>query len=276
MRRNTFFITISIAIALSLLLSYSAYFVTQPVSGFNPYQALASLIFWLATFFLLIQYPLKGVSNAFFSRTNRSPFGLAVFASYISVHLVVYGFILEGIVATLLPASYAFPVAYSSVISAFPLYPPSALNSLLSFFFYPSIAITIPPIFGLSLSLFSVVMAFLIAMLVVTNITKARELKNACTFRRKSTVFFVLPAIGVIGGASCCLSLPLFIAFLAAPAVVLSSPSMIAAYYVTYFLFPPATVVVLKLNLDSINRLFAKISAQNKTLPKLSRNDSPS
>jgi len=104
-RTSTFFITISIAIALGFFLSYRAYFVPQSFFGFNPYQALASLVFWTAAFFSLIRYPLKRAANAFYSYVGKSVFGFAIFAFYISVHLVVYGLILVGIVAALKPAT---------------------------------------------------------------------------------------------------------------------------------------------------------------------------
>ena len=247
-----------IVIAVSVLLSYSAYFAQQPI-GFNSYLAIASSLFWASLLLILLRGPLASTSRSFAIRFSKSRRSVAVFAVYISVHLLAYGFILEEIVAAFFPQHYSFPVTFSAIISSIPLYPPTFLNSIFGMFVYPSLAFTIPPVFGLELSLYSLAMALVIAILVTTNVEKAFQLKSVCTLRRRSVAYFALPIIGVVGGASCCLSLPIFIAFLAAPAAALASPSIVTAYYVTYFLFPPATAVALKLNLDSISGLEQKI-----------------
>ena len=118
----------------------------------------------------------------------------------------------------------------------------------------------VPPIFEISLSVYSIAMAVIIGVLVQVNIMKTIEMKNSCSPRRKSSVYFALPIIGVVGGASCCLSLPIFVTLLAVPTVSLASPSIINAYFLTYLLFPPITAVILKLNLDSINRMIRALS----------------
>ncbi|MCL5067510.1 MAG: hypothetical protein M1368_04050 [Thaumarchaeota archaeon] len=250
-----------IAIAISVVLSFSAYY-DQQLTGFNPYLTLASLIFWMSILAISFRNLLLGAFESFTDSISRSGKSAGVFVSYISVHLLVYGFILEAIVAAFLPHQYSFPIQYSAVLSSIPIYPPSLLDSIFSMFVYPSIAITIPPMFGLELSLYSISLALIIAVLVTSNVMSAFDLKNVCTLQRRSVAYFALPIIGVVGGASCCLSLPIFIALLAAPvATALASPSIIIAYYVTYFVFPPATAVALKLNLDSMAGLKRKLAA---------------
>ena len=182
------------------------------------------------------------------------------------MHLIVYGFILEGIVASAYPEYYSFPVKSAIVVTSVPIYPASFFDAFFGLFIYPNISLVIPPLFGASLSLYSIVMAVIIAILVVSSILKSIELKDVCSLRRKSTSFVIVPLIGVIGGASCCLSLPIFLALLAAPAAVLASPSLITAYYIAYFLFPLATVIALKLNLDVINKIGLKLTMPRQKL----------
>lgn len=188
--------------------------------------------------------------------------GIFVYVVYTSLHLLVYGIILETIVASVYPSLWDVPVQAGAILSSQPLYPLNALTLLGNYFFNPNLIALVPPIFDVSLSLYSIAMAIIIGILVQVNIMRTIEFRNTCSLAWRSTTFLALPIIGVVGGASCCLSLPLFVTLLAAPTVSLASPSIIAAYFLTYFLFPPGTAVILKLNLDSINRIKRVLSPQ--------------
>ena len=238
---------------MSLFISYLSYFQAL-ASPFNSSLAFSSLLFWGVILGLCFSFPLKRAIGAFLSyiKTVR---GMTVYVVYTSLHLLVYGIILETIVASIYPSLWNVPVQGGLVLSSQPLYPLTTLTLLGNFFFNPNLATLVPPIFDISLSLYSIAMAIIIGILVQVNVMKTIELRNSCTTARKSTAFIALPIIGVVGGASCCLSLPLFVTLLAAPTVSLASPSIIGAYFLTYFLFPPGTAVILKLNLDSINRI---------------------
>lgn len=242
----------------SFALSYVSYFF-QSLSGFNSSQALASFIFWTAILALALRFPLRSIVKSFAGYV-RSMRGFLIFTAYLSVHLVVYGFILETIVASLYPAVVNFSLQPYLSISALPLRPIGPEGILLGFFVYPNVTLTILPFLGASLSLYSIVMAIIIGVLVTTNIKKAIELRDACSRLRKSSAFVALPVLGVVGGASCCLSLPLFIT-LFAPAAALSYSYQVA-YYVTYFLFPPITALALTLNLSSINKISNRITTK--------------
>lgn len=247
-----------IAIIASALASYGEYF-TASKGVFNAYQTTFSVLFWAFLFSVIVLFPLNKIVRQF-AGYARSTKGLLIFVSYLSVHLLLYGFILEGIVAVVNPDLYAAPISSALVVTAVPIYPATFFDAFFGLFIYPNISLVIPPLFGASLSLYSMAMALVIAIFVASSILKSIELRGMCSLRRKSTSFVLVPLFGVVGGASCCLSLPIFLALLAAPAAVLASPSLISAYYVAYFLFPLATVIALKLNLDVINRIGTKLT----------------
>jgi hypothetical protein len=181
-----------------------------------------------------------------------------------SLHLLVYGFILETIVTTMIPAFGGFYVQPALSVSATPLSPFSIESVLANYFLTPSVGVDVPPYLSASLSLYSISMAIVIGILVETNIMKALELKNSYSLGRRSTAIVAVPLIGVIGGASCCLSLPVFIALIALPASALVAPSAVLGYYMAYFFFPPATAFALKLNLDATSKISKKILSQTQ------------
>lgn len=255
---------IVVSILVTGLASYGQFF-TASIGVFNAYQAMISLVFWVLVLGFVLLFPLNKITHLFLGYL-KSFKGFLIFASYLAVHLLVYGFILEGIVATVYPQYYAVPIKAAIVVTAVPIYPASFFDAFFGLFIYPNISAVIPPLFGASLSLYSIVMAVVIAILVVSSILKSMELKDLCSVRRKSTSFVLVPLFGVIGGASCCLSLPIFLALLAAPAALLASPSIITAYYIAYFLFPLATVIALKLNLDVIDRIGLKLTMPRQEL----------
>ena len=69
----------------------------------------------------------------------------------------------------------------------------------------------------------------------------------------KSFIYFALSALGVIGGTTCCISLPFLISLLATATAIVSQS--VAVHYVAYVVFPIATDVGLKLNMDSISKI---------------------
>jgi hypothetical protein len=263
--RDYRFLTLALlGIVLAFAISYASYFV-QSLSEFNSLYALGSLIFWIAILALVFRFALSSVARSFASYA-RSRSGIAIFAAYMSLHLLVYGFILETIITALTGTSTNLTLQPTVGIFASPLNPIGAESILVGYFIYPNLTLTILPFLIASLSLYSIAMALIIGVLVVTNIKRALDLKSECSRLKKSTAFVAMPLIGVVGGASCCLSLPLFVS-LFAPAVTLSF-SYQMAYYITYFLFPPATALALKLNLSSIDKVSKKITRRNPGIVK--------
>jgi len=175
-----------------------------------------------------------------------------MFVSYSSVHLILYGLLLEvilGYVARVPPETKSFSYYFASTL----FYPLSFPNVVAGFGFNPSLSLVLPPFYNLGLSLFSVSLALIIAILVTTNIMRVVDLGSACSVTYKSRSIVLLPALGVIGGAACCLSLPVLISFIAPSAAIVNTSPII--YYIANFVFPPVTAIALKFNMDSTDRM---------------------
>ena len=248
-------ILLSALLAMSFPLADFAYSASE-IGAFTYVQGLASFLFWFSIISLVFLFPLRYVASLF-RQYIRKPKGAALFGSYISIHLVLYGIILEGIVA------YAFKVPslvnqLNVSVASVPLFPVNLSSILAGFGFNPSIDLFIPPFFVLAVSFYTVSLSIIIAVLVLTNVMKVVEIGKMCGVALKSRTLVVLPALGVIGGAACCLSLPILISLAAPTAAVISNNATV--WYAAYFIFPSATAVGLKYNMDSTMRIASKMS----------------
>ena len=240
-------------IVLGVLTSFFAYLWggTSP----NPAELLAPGLFWYAVLFLLLAYPLREAVEMF-AVSIRTALGASVFVTYMIVHVVLYGYMLESILVSFFDEPFVSPSASIHVTTSV-FAPPSITNAVIGLWFNPWVTITIPPSFSDALSFYSMAIALLIAILIVANIGKTKELGKVCTAQMKTRAMFLFPALGIILGASCCLSIPILI-IVGSPSVVALSSSL-WLYDVTYFLFPPFAVVVLYLNLYSVNRIASNV-----------------
>jgi hypothetical protein len=238
----------------SFPLSVYAYYL-GPTSVFDGFEAAASLFFWFSLISLAFLFPLRSVVRQFlgYAKTVR---GALIFAVYLSVHLFLYGLILEGILIYFYKVPeiiYQGSVSFTAILA----YPESLVSILEDFAFNPSLNISIPPAYNLALSLYSIGIALVIAVLVVANVMKVAEMSKACTLAQRSRAIVALPALGVISGAACCISLPFLISLAVPTAAVLSNS--IGAYYAAYLGFPLATAIALKYNMDSTMRIASKL-----------------
>ncbi len=245
-------------IGLAVLTSFFAYLwgATSP----NPAELLAPALFWYAISFLLVAYPMRGAWEVF-RRHIRTAFGAILFAGYLIIHVVLYGFMLESILVSFFGRPFSSG-AISAYVTTSVFAPPSVTNAIWALWFNPWVTLTIPPIFDDAFSFYSIVIAILIAILIVANIGRTRELGRICTARMKSRSMLIFPALGVALGASCCLSIPVLFVIAAPSAVALSSTLWL--YDVTYFLFPPFAVVLLYLNLRSVDRIAANFGVHEE------------
>lgn len=257
-----------ILFASSFPLAYLAY---SNLQLFTAVQGAASFLFWFSIVGLVFLYPLSYVVRLF-TRYIKQPRGLLLFVSYTSVHLVLYGLILEGIIAYTFktPSLVTQP---SASIASVPLFPVSAASILAGFGFNPSVDLFIPPVFVLALSFYTISLSLVIAVLVLTNVMKVVEIGKLCGRALKSRSLVILPALGVVGGAACCLSLPILISLAAPTAAVITNNASI--WYAAYFIFPAATAVGLKYNMDSTERIASKMSkiVASKTVPPQIQSD---
>jgi hypothetical protein len=240
-------------VGLAVLTSYFAYLwgATSP----NPAELLAPALFWYAVSVLLIAYPLREALETFL-RSIKTAFGAGVFALYLALHVFLYGFMLESILVSVFDRPFVSASA-SVYVTTSVFAPPSVLNAVVGLWFNPWVTLTVPPEFSAAVSFYSVVIAVIIAILIVANIGRTRELGDICSARLKSRSMVLFPALGIALGASCCLSVPLLITVVAPSAVALSSSLWL--YDATYFLFPPVAIVLLYLNLYSVGKLAAKV-----------------
>lgn len=242
-----------ITMGLGVAFSYTAYF-NGPINGFNAWEGSGSIIFWYSVIYLIFRFPLRNTLTVFLKHI-RSRVGITAASLYVAFHLLLYGFILEAIFVHVYAPSFGGVPAAIWVNTNLVL-PPTPLNALLGLSYNPSITLSVPPIFGAVLSLYSLSAAFIIAVLVVANVGLIREI-GSCSLGLKSRVYVGLPAMGVALGASCCISPPILLALIA-PATAVVTYNLVA-YYVTYFTFPPLAMLALYLNMRSTIKVHRKI-----------------
>jgi hypothetical protein len=210
-------------------------------------------VFWVAAVFFLLAVPFRDAARVF-AKSIRTGVGAAAFVVYISIHLLLYGFLFDVILASYYGIS-AFAATTGLFVTTNLFSPPSPVSVAFDIAYNPIIVLTAPPVFSTALSFYSISVALIIAVLVVANIGRTRELGKLRTSTNKARAFVLLPALGIVLGASCCLSVAGLISLASPAAAVLTSSPWV--YYVTYFLFPCIAIGVLYLNLRSMGRISA-------------------
>lgn len=240
-----------ILICLGAALSYFGYLWGDVT--LNPGELLGSFLFWFGIVYLLLTFPFRKVLQAF-SDCVRTSLGAGVFAGYLATHLLLYGFLLEVILASIFGSSYlAVSPAFFASTNVFS--PPSLTSVMLDLAYNPSIVVAIPPVFSAALSFYAISAGLLIAVLVVASVGKTREISDLCTKGKKARSFVLLPAIGIVFGASCCLSVAGLVSLVVPSAAELTS--VLWVYFSIYFLLPSIAMVLLYLNLRSIEGISA-------------------
>ncbi|HUK75959.1 MAG TPA: hypothetical protein VLU99_09225 [Nitrososphaerales archaeon] len=220
---------------------------------FNIDELVGPGVFWVAAVFFLLSVPFREAARIF-SRSVRTALGAAVFVLYVSIHLLLYGFLFQAVLAAVYGVgSFATGAGLFVTTNLFsPLSVPSVTFDLA---YNPIIVMGVPPVFSTALSFYSISVALVIAVLVVANIGRTRELSELRLRTGKARAFVLLPALGIVFGASCCLSVAGLVSLATPAAGILTSTPWI--YYVTYFLFPCIAVAVLYLNLRAMRRVSA-------------------
>jgi len=239
-------------LVIGIALSYSAF--VWGAAALNIAALVGSVLFWYAVVLLLFTFPLRRTLRMFLLHIRR-PLQVVAFTSYLVIHLFLYGFLLDAILSVLYGAP-SQSVTPSIFVTTNVFNPPSLLSALLDLAYNPSITLMITPVLNAVLSLYGVSVALVIGVLFVANIGKTRELGRICTAWNRARSLVVLPAVGVVLGASCCLSVPFLLAVALPSFAVLNS--VLWVFYATYFLFPPFAIAVLCLNLHAIERISAK------------------
>lgn len=253
------------AICVGVALSYFGYLL--PLNALNPAELLGSALFWGAVVYLVLGVLFRRAVGEF-ERAVRSRLGAAVFAGYLTAHLLLYGFVLEGIISATFGPSLLSVSQSTFLVTTDVFSPPSLLSALFDISYNPSITLAFEPVFSAALSFYSVAVALIIDVLVVASIGKTRELGRLCSARKRATSFVAVPALGILLGASCCLSVAGLVSLYTLPLAVASVLSAsLPLYYVTYFVLPSFAIAVLYLNLRSV-RGFASRVAPSSAAPE--------
>ena len=242
-------VPLSATLILGLVLSYYGYIWAAP--SVNPAELAGAFVFWAGFVSMLLVFPLRTVFLDFV-RSLRTALGPAVFGAYLATHLLLYGFILEGIV-TAIHGSQLLGVSTSTIfVYTDTFVPPSLISALLDLSYNPAIIFTFPPGFSAALSFYSISMAVVIAILVVANVKKTRELGNLCTTSKMARSFVLVPMVGIILGSSCCLSIAVLVSLYLPVALADALASNLIVYYFTYFVLPAFAAAILYLNYVSV------------------------
>jgi len=244
--------------SVGLVLAYHGYMLG--VVTLNIDELFGSGIFWCAVVYLLLAVPLRKAVAEFREYVFTIP-GTLVFTFYMAIHLILYGFLFETIVASVFGPS-TLAVTPGLFVSTNVFLPPSITSSLFDVAFNPSIVATVPPIFSVVLSFYSISVAFVIAVLVLANIGQTRDLNRVRSAAGKAKVFVVLPAVGIFFGASCCLSVAGVLSLISPTASAILSASWV--FYATYFLLPAVAIVILYLNLLSVGRISTSLRSATR------------
>ncbi len=218
--------------------------------GFGTAQTVSVLLlvaFWSILVLLVFGVLLAGAVGSFFRILKRSLWAKALFPAYLAVHLVIYGIVLERITTILEgapPLSFG-PQAF--MVFNFYFFPHTLFNTLLQMTQNPGIVIILPPFYGVTLGPFAIFSAVLIGLLVTVHIDRILHLSGRI---RKAGGSVVYPAVGIVGGASCCISLP-DIAASASPfaLAIFSTPLWVNLLYILYYLLPISVIVAFAVTL---------------------------
>lgn len=237
-----------------MFLSFGAY--QFPLLPLNYPQVAGSLLFWAGAFVLVVTF-LLGSAPRLALRYAKTPGGVLVGGAYLVFHVLLYGFVLEGILVTIY-GSPTFATSPLAFLSTELLYPASPGNAVLGITYSPSITVLIPPFYEASLSLFSLFAALVIDVLILANVGQVARIGSIKAAAVKARAYFFMPLTGIALGASCCMSIPVLLS-IADPALTVLS-SLVWVFYLTYYAFPVLAAVVLKLNLDFATKTLARAS----------------
>lgn len=232
-----------VGLALGLLLLYIA----PDSPNYSMYSVVGNLIFWLSLVMTLYKSILHNVFS--YIRKNLSKVTITIFGTYLSIHYFVYSIALEKILTEIY--GQLFFVNYPFItLTITSFYPSSLYTTFVNLIFNPSIVAGIPPNYYIELSFYAIFMGFIIATLVTANIIRVIRLAGSL---KKAKIILLAPLLGVIGGGSCCISIPILLATAIPAANVLFFTQLgNSALFLAYVILPPLTAIGLKLNYDSL------------------------
>lgn len=244
----------SALIFLLFALLFGYWYATLFVQPFEPSLTLPEVVadvllvlFWIVVMVLVLRVLLRRVMQSFVRTLSEKRWAQILFPVYLAVHLLVYGIVLERIIVlTAGPPPFSFGAQAYIEFNYF-FTPHTLLNALLQITQNPGIVVIIPPYYGVTLGPFALFSALLIGILVTVHID--RLIKLSARLRRAGGSI-IYPVVGIVGGASCCISLP-DIAASASPfaVVIFTTPLWTTLLYVLYYLLPLTVIAVFVITL---------------------------
>ena len=243
----------------SMILSYTIFWasttrlkVAAPVNGVWLPTA-SDVIFWVTITLIVLALPLRRVLTIAVEGLRRNHYLVLVPPIYFATHLFVYGLLLERLLIQAFGVSGLPPNGFEAFVSYSYYYSPhTALSALLTLTVQPSLNITVPAYYSLALGPFAVVMAVIITLLVTASTYQITQLTPSL---RRVGESIAIPVLGVAGGASCCLSIPILLEYFS-PVVqafaVTQSGSLTLS--ILYYALPLSVALALKLAVDGLNR----------------------
>jgi hypothetical protein len=242
-----FFYFILIAIGLT-------YFLISPLfPNQEAVQILSALVFWYGVVYLALAFPLRRALQLVMSWKSK---GLLLLSSYLLVHYVAYGLLLERILG--MGGVNLFGITYSPVQSV-------SLSNYLVLLYSPSVAIGNGGFF-LDLSFFSLVMGLMIGIVVVGTLIKLLKLKSSI---KRDSWIVALPLTGVLAGGTCCVSISGIVAEYGLSALAVGGLAVIGPIDAIYFGLPFLTLASLWLLFETIKDVSSEyVSGNNQYLRK--------
>ncbi|MBX8632189.1 MAG: hypothetical protein J9259_06705 [Thermoplasmata archaeon YP2-bin.285] len=246
------------AIVLSLLLYwYTTRLIAPTFSQLSStpvvLSALLAVVFWLAVSFVTFEFFFRNDIAVFVRLIKEKWWAPIFFAAYLTIHLLVYGLVLENILVLTFgsPGVVASQRASAFIFLSNAFYPHTIGNALLQITLNPSFEIVVPPYYGLVLGPFSFYTAAIIGVLVILHINRLSLIRGAI---RRVGGSIVYPAVGVVGGASCCISLPVLITeFTPIASGILIVPMWVDLLNALYYLLPISVMVALYAGLGQLS-----------------------
>ncbi|PSN85197.1 hypothetical protein B9Q02_07300 [Candidatus Marsarchaeota G1 archaeon BE_D] len=246
-------LALALTIAFFTLFHFCFYFANGETLFFL--ATIGSVGFWFS-FLLLSMVSFLRRAFAFSLNALRSKgYALALLIGYFVIHVFVYGLLLERLLVSIFGSVQTYSGGLEAYFSAnFNITPKDVLSEIYALTLNPSFVVFIPPLYGLALGPFAFYSALAIDFLVLSNI--AVILRSTKTYK-----VIAFPVIGVVGGASCCLSVPELIVTLSSigSQLVLLTPLETIVLNTLYYVLPISVMVALKLNLDTLVSVKPKV-----------------